>query len=99
MLAIDNNLDLNIFIPEQYEDGVTTLDPYSWRMHVYYVHSNGHKELDSAQQLTREEIDMLGLNTDDTFGVDTWYGMAGFIKNYNHKLSDRLKDYLASFYN
>lgn len=88
--------DLNIYIPEELDEGGDSVyDPASWCIHVY-VHDNGNQdEWDDPIQLTAEEIRALGLNRDPYFAdeVDTWYGLAGFKLDYWAKMSDRLKEY------
>ena len=88
--------DLNIFIPEELDDGGESYwDPADWRIHVYHVTERGHAEWDMPWRLTAEEIVDLGLNQDPYFKdeVDVWYGLAGFKLNYWSKMSDRLKKY------
>ncbi len=88
--------DLNIFIPEQLDEGGDSVyDPANWHIHVY-VHADGAQdEWDDPIQLTAEEIRALGLNKDPYFRdeVDTWYGLEGFRYEYWDKMSDRLKMY------
>ncbi len=88
--------DLNIFIPEELDEGGDSVyDPASWSIHVYVYGDNGHDEWDEPIRLTAEEIRALGLNKDPYFKdeVDTWYGLAGFKLDYWDKMSDRLKEY------
>jgi hypothetical protein len=88
--------DLNIFIPEQLDEGGDSVyDPASWCIHVYVYGDNGHDEWSEPIRLTAEEIVDLGLNRDAYFfnEVDTWYGLAGFKLDYWDKMSDRLKNY------
>ena len=86
--------DLNIYMPEELsQNGESWYDPANWRIHVY-VHRNGYQnEWDDPIQLTAEEIVNLGLNQDNNFDADSWYGLDGFRLDYWHKLSDRLKMY------
>jgi hypothetical protein len=88
--------DLNIFIPEELDEGGDSVyDPASWCIHVY-VHADGAQdEWDEPIRLTAEEIISLGLNRDPYFKdeVDTWYGLEGFRLDYWDKMSDRLKMY------
>lgn len=88
--------DLNIFIPEELDEGGESYwDPASWRIHVYIYKDGDHEEWDEPIVLTAEEIQSLGLNRDTYFAneVDVWYGLEGFRFDYWDKMSDRLKKY------
>jgi len=89
--------DLNIYMPEEWdvEQDDSYYDPASWKIQVYAYRDQDHNEWDDPIELTAEEIRSIGFNRDDYFKdeVDVWYGLAGFRKDYWHKLSDRLKMY------
>lgn len=91
--------DLNIFMPEELDDGGDSFwDPANWYVQVYVADKYGIDMWDDPIRLTAEEIHSLGLNHDPYFKneTDTWYGLAGFRLDYWSKMSDRLKEYFDS---
>jgi hypothetical protein len=87
--------DLNIFRLEQYVGSddennpiYEYLDP--WYVHVYEVDGLGHREASPAYELTPTESRELQLGTNYFEYEDNWYGLEGFVKDYEHQISDRL---------
>lgn len=92
--------DLNIFMQEIQDPNTEEYyyDPTSWSIHVYKVDGQGHQEVDVPRFLTPEEIRALALNNDEYFeGGDCWYGLYGYLKDYEHIMPDSVKQYLNSF--
>ena len=93
--------DLNIFRQEVEVPDESLVDPSEgtvweyrdpWYLHIYEVDGAGHHEVSEAYELTPEESKVLQLGTGYFEGDDCWYGLEGFLKDYEHQISDRLWD-------
>ena len=98
-MATKIDYDLNIFRQEVEVPDQRLVDPsegtvweYSdpWYLHIYVVDGAGHKEASEAYELTAEESKALALGTGYFEDDDCWYGLEGFLKDYEHQISDRL---------
>ena len=100
--------DLNIFqreyeVPDQNlsdpSEGTVWEYQEPWYLHIYTFNNDrgGHEELGEPIELTETEANNL-IKNDAYFDdeVDTWYGLAGFITEKQHLLSDRLRDLFIS---
>lgn len=90
MEALD--YDLNIFRQEveQADGQYAYADP--WYLDIYVVDGAGHQQLGEPYELTPEETKVLQLGTGYFTDDDSWYGLDGFLKDYEHQISDRLWD-------
>lgn len=91
--------DLNIFRREQLADSYDTyeyVDP--WYIHIYTVDDAGHSEYSEPIELTKQEARLLGLGLDDGYfnTDDCWYGLDGFLKDYQEYISPRLMSIIES---
>lgn len=93
--------DLNIFRQEVEVPDQSLVDPSEgtvweyadpWYLDIYVVDANGHQQLGEPYELTAEESKALQLGTGYFTDDDSWYGLEGFLKDYEHQISDRLWD-------
>lgn len=93
--------DLNIFRQEvqvpnpnsdRLGDGLVWVYADPWYLDIYVVDGAGHQQLGEPYQLTAEEATVLQLGTGYFNEDDCWYGLEGFLKDYEHQISDRLWD-------
>ena len=92
---MQKDYDLNIYRQEVERDGQWVYaDP--WYIDIYLVSTDGDvvtKEQVGAQvELTPNESAKLHLGTGYFDHDDSWYGLDGFLKDYEHQISDRLWD-------
>lgn len=86
--------DLNIYMPEELDQyGTYYHDPANWWIHLYAHRDGSQYQWDDPIRLTAEEIHSLGLNQNNEFDADSWYGLEGFRYHYWDRMSDRLKKY------
>lgn len=100
-MTIKIDYDLNIFREEVEVPDESLVDPsegtvweYSdpWYLHIYAVNGAGHYEVSTPYELTEEEAKKLELGTGYFSDDDSWYGLEGFLKDYEHQISDRFWD-------
>lgn len=89
--------DLNIFQQESLvEDPDTGEMVYDyvgpWFIDIYDVYGNGHEHVAGPLELTPQESKLLGLGSGYFEESDCWYGLAGFLNDYEHFISTRLLD-------
>lgn len=85
--------DLNVFRQEveQADGQYAYADP--WYIEIYLVITDGNavdKREVGLIELTPEESAKLQLGTGYFDYDDSWYGFDGFVKDYEHQISDRL---------
>lgn len=75
---------------------LTKLESYysdEWYLDIY-ICQNGCTDpapnVEQPIQFTAEEATKLGLGKDYFADVENWYGLDGFLKDYEHQISDRL---------
>lgn len=91
---IIKDYDLNIF---QSDDEIATAPSNKWFLDIYEVtmiehdpHSTNHRQLGMIVELTLEEATALKLGEGYFEDSDNWYGLDGFIEDYEESISPRL---------
>jgi hypothetical protein len=93
--------DLNIFQQEQEvvnsETGETEYEHLGpWFIDIYDVYGSGHEHVAGPYELTKQEARLLDLGNGYFEEPDSWYGMTGFINDYEDYISSRLMDVFNS---
>lgn len=89
--------DLNVFQQEQEvfnsETGEMEYDYAGpWYIDIYDVYGNGHEHVAGPIELTKQEARLLDLGNGYFSEGDCWYGLTGFLGDYEDFISTRLLD-------
>lgn len=89
--------DLNIFqqemLVENSETGEMQYDYAGpWYIDIYDVHGSGHTHVMGPIELTPQEARLLDLGNGYFSEGDCWYGLSGFVNDYEDYISSRLMD-------
>lgn len=93
--------DLNIFqqemLVEDPETGQMVYDYVGpWFIDIYDVQPPGHTHVKGPIELTPQEARLLDLGNGYFSEGDCWYGLAGFVNDYEDYISPRLMDIFDS---
>jgi hypothetical protein len=93
--------DLNVYQHEiAQEDADTGEMVYDyagpWYIDIYDVYGSGHQHVAGPYELTKQEARLLDLGHGYFDEGDCWYGLEGFLKDYEDYISSRLMDIFTS---
>lgn len=93
--------DLNIFqheIAQEDPDTGEMVYDYAgpWYIDIYDVYGPGHQHVQGPYELTAQEARLLDLGNGYFDEGDCWYGLDGFLKDYEDYISPRLMDIFTS---
>ena len=93
--------DLNIFQQEvgtyNQDTGETEYDYAGpWYIDIYDVYGSGHQHVAGPYELTKQEARLLDLGNGYFDEGDCWYGLDGFLKDYEDYISERMLDVFNS---
>jgi len=85
--------DLNIFQQEVEDKNGNWALGDDWYLDIFVCFDGDQEQyqgLDLPLTFTKEEATKLQLGSGYFDGEDHWYGLEGFLKDYEHQISDRL---------